>query len=152
MTLRAGTAPGFTPQPSIRTAEPPTTVGPSCAGGRLRTSASTPSLLNFPQLRAPSDVAASRDLADSGGGGHQAPIGGDVCNADPALPGIDHCLECHHIDPAMFVVRNRAYFTTGAPDDLEIGNPDEWLSHSDHMPLIFDVDLEQVIRERAITR
>ena len=31
-----------------------------------------------------------------------------------------------------------------AEHSLEIGKPDDWLSHSDHMPLIFDVSLESV--------
>ncbi|WP_024477451.1 endonuclease/exonuclease/phosphatase family protein [Arthrobacter sp. CAL618] len=38
----------------------------------------------------------------------------------------------HHIDYA---------FLGGASATLQIGNNDEWLKHSDHMPLILDVDL-----------
>lgn len=37
----------------------------------------------------------------------------------------------HHID--------YAFLSDGIPADLRLGDPEDWLAHSDHMPLILDI-------------
>jgi exonuclease III len=38
----------------------------------------------------------------------------------------------HHID--------FAFLSDGLPADLRLGGSEDWLAHSDHMPLILDID------------